>query len=258
MPTAYRRRPSFAPSGTRGRAYAAKSRSYKARSAFLGRQRGYLRRAGYWGRFSRAAGNELKFYDENKGSTTVYNTAAGTAYLESSMNNIPEGTGQSERLGRKCTVTQAFVRGTITLAAATAAARNSAKCRVVLVWDKQCNGAAVANAFGANTGAPFEIDDINSFRNLENSSRFTILYDKTHTLVADGAASTAGAYTFGAVDRNFQISLPKLNIPLEFSGATGGIAEIRSNNLVMMAISDATTAADVSIKYISRLRYKDN
>lgn len=219
--------------------------------------RGYVRTGGYYGRFSRASGNELKFYDENKGATAVYN-GAGTAYLESSMNNIPEGTGQSERLGRKCTVTAAFVRGTLTLVGATAASRNSAKCRLVLLLDKQCNGAAISGTFGNNTGAAFELDDINSFRNLENSSRFKVLYDKVHTLTADGATASGAAFTFGDVKKNFMINLPRLNIPLEFSGATGGITEIRSNNLVMVAISDATANTDLTCEYISRIRYKDN
>lgn len=125
----------------------------------------------------------------------------------------------------------------------------------MVVWDKQCNG-ATATVDGA--GGPMETaSNINSFRNLENSSRFVLLHDKTYNLNAYGAASTAGTFAFAEVKKNFSINLPKLNIPLEFSGATGGLTEIRSNNLLTIAITDEGTNAP-TVEYISRIRYKDN
>jgi len=45
----------------------------------------------------------------------------------------------------------------------------------------------------------------------------------------------------------------KCNIPVWFNGATGAIAEIRSNNLVMCFIG--TTANICSLNYTSRIRF---
>jgi len=223
-------------------AAAAKSSAAKARAYITSRQRGYVRKGGYYGRFSRAAGNELKFYDETKSATATTLTGA---VLESSMNNIPEGTGQSERLGRKCTVTQIQVRGMVH-----SEGPLPQRVRFVIAHDKQCNGATATWSGG---DGPFEGTTVDSFRNLENSSRFRILYDKTW---AFNQTANPGSY----IEKNFSAYI-KCNLPLEFSGATGGLTEIRSNNLVTFAISEYNTGtgeAAPTIEYHSRLRYKDN
>lgn len=240
----YYHRPSFP-----ARRAAAFTSAYKARGAITRAQRGYVRKAGYYGRFNRAAGNELKFYDETVGASVI--TTGGVT--DTSMNNIPEGTGQSERLGRKCTVTSVHVRGTILLPAQTAATSTSNRVRVSIVWDKQCNGAP---ATWAGAGGPYESNSVDSFRNLENSSRFVVLATKLITLNAMGATASGAAYTFNEVTKPFEFNL-KINIPLEFSGATGGLSEVRSNNLFICSASEDTGTVS-TIQYQSRLRYKDN
>ena len=101
-----------------------------------------------------------------------------------------------------------------------------------------------------------EAATVDSFRNLENSNRFHILYDKTWA-VTQQAGATSSTYF---VEKNFQAYI-KCNIPLEFSGATGGLSEIRSNNLLTLAISEYDSGGGETaptVEYHSRLRYKDN
>ena len=120
--------------------------------------------------------------------------------------------------------------------------------RIVVYWDKQCNGAAAtaAQLFDSNGNT-----NITAFRNLENVGRFRILYDKVHTM------SSLGEVAGTAIPRVKQFNMyKKVNIPLDFSGATGAIAEIRSNNVGVLVFSQ-NTAANVVMSYIARVRYTD-
>lgn len=93
-----------------------------------------------------------------------------------------------------------------------------------------------------------ENDGVSTFRNLENSSRFHVLQDKTYKIDTQSTVSS----------HHFEMAMPKLNIPLEFSGATGAIAEIRSNNLALLCVHDDLTGGIPSLEYNCRIRYKDN
>lgn len=231
---------------------AAKSSARGARNKVVGAARGYLRTGGYYGRFTKPTGTELKFFEVNKTFTAA--PSAGVI-LSDSLHKIADGTGQSERLGRKLTVAQVHINGTIVQQGATNNGQNTAKIRIMVVLDKQCNG---ATATVTGTGGPLETADVNSFRNLENSSRFKVLADKTMMMVQTGAAENAGVgYLFGESKRGFKINLPRLNIPVEFSGTTGALTEIRSNNIFVMALSDENTNTP-QIQYIARIRFRDN
>lgn len=256
MPRSFKSRGTFGYGRARRTAYA-KSRSSALRTRLTASQRGYQRTSGYYGRFRRrpsAAGNELKFLDTP--STTTYSATttltpllADATGVLTTWDVIPEGTGPSERVGRKCTIKQIFVKGQCRLTGSSVLADTSDKVRIVMVLDKQHNGSA-SEATGSLI---LEGDSVNSFRNLEETGRFKVLADKVITL-SKAAGSTTGG--FGSVTKAWNISLPKVSIPLEYSGSTGGTTELRSNHISLFTVSELTgqTAIDCNM----RLRYADN
>ncbi len=207
--------------------------------------RGYVGNRGYYGRFNRAssyaaARGERKFFDLAFDDTSVPNT--GT--ILDSANEIAQGTGEDDRLGRKCTIVRFDWRYTIQLLAGTTADASEI-IRVIIYLDKQCNGvtATVANIL--------ETVDYQSFYNLSNSNRFSILYDKTHAINATAAFGATGDGTIAkSIARRFG---KNCRIPLEFSSTTGIISEIRSNNIGILLI--ARDGGIASFQSSIRLRF---
>ncbi len=187
----------------------------------------------------------MKFFDTVKAATA----AATTGTISNlSLNLIPQGVTESQRIGRKCTIKSLHIRGEYTLPTTSTPASTTDRVRTIIYLDKQTNGVT------ATVTGILESAAINSFNNLANQSRFTILSDKTFSM-----NMTAGAYDgtndqFGKISRPFMYN-KKCNIPIEFDSTTGAITEIRSNNLGLLTISQV---GDVLLAYTARVRYSDN
>jgi len=114
--------------------------------------------------------------------------------------------------------------------------------RVIVFVDKQANGAtaAVLNLL--------ETANIQSFRNMDEVDRFTILHDQIHesVVVTTNALHTSGQIKWYSINK-------KLNLPIHFSAAAGAITELRSNNIGILYISDEAAAnvnlANVRVKF---------
>ena len=194
---------------------------------------------------------ELKFLDTQKAATNVAET--GTI-LDDSVNHVVQGVDENERIGRKVTIRSVHFRGTINnnLATATNTIKNSV--RIIVYWDKQANGAsaAVADILEDVTA----LNGYNSFRNLANSGRFRILYDVRKALIMPAVAQTA-AGTFSTYISQWTWAFNKeVMIPVEFSGTTGAIGEIRSSNIGVLAIS-ADSDSVPQVNYTCRIRFSD-
>ncbi len=209
--------------------------------------RGYTRRSGFYGRFGDNGGGELKFHDVDLDDANV--ATAGT--IVPTINIIPQGTTEIQRIGRKCTIRSIAWRYRVFLPEqdAVMTPASSDMIRVILYVDKQTNG-ATATVTGILRTADFQ-----SFNNLVNTRRFQILLDKSIdmnylTLASDGA----GVVSQGGTQKDFTF-FKKLNLPIEFDAATGALTEIRSNNLgVLLISSGAVCGFDSKI----RLRFSDN
>jgi len=224
-----------APAGRRVRA----RRGPPRQLALRGRRAGFLRRGGYYGRYTPGAG-EQKFFD-----TTRAAAAAPIAGIIAnlSLNLIPQGVTESERVGRKCTVTRIYIQGQFLKTATSTAADADDTIRMIVYLDKQANGATAAVTDILETAT------INSFNNLSNSSRFKTLAVKRMSInaIASFAAGTVN------VQEDWTCAI-KCNIPIEFSAATGAIAEVRSNNIGILMISDEGLAF---FQYTARIRFSD-
>ncbi len=214
-------------------------------------QKGYLRTGGYWGRYnrpSRMSPGEWKFFD----TTATFGTVGAAGEIQASMCLIPQNITESGRIGRKCTVKRIDFMGDMILNAVLASANGQVdRVRVIVYHDKQANGATAAVLDLLETA------DILSFRNLANSGRFRILSDTTQAISCmAGAGDVAGTNgNWNAVIRSYKVGA-SLNMPLEFSGTTGAITELRSNNIGILAISEG---ADLTtFKFNCRVRYADS
>lgn len=185
---------------------------------------------------------------ENKFFDTVHNFSidfTGEVPATGQLNLIPQGVTDSTRVGRKCVIKSIQMKGQVRLVpAASATAADMVVIYVVL--DRQANGAAAA-VTDVLTGTDVTI----SMLNLTNSQRFKILKKFTFALVSTAGVTTA----YNNVVKPLKW-FKKCNIPLEFSGATGAITELRSNNIFLLAGSGLLD--DIS-SYVgtTRIRYSD-
>ncbi len=203
--------------------------------------RGYTRRIGFYGRYG--YGKELKFHDVDLDDATV--AAAGT--VTASINLIPQGATEKQRIGRKCTIKSIGWKYNpfLVLQQDAADIGNGDVLRVIMYIDRQCNGAAAA------VTDILESADYQSFNNLANVGRFQKLIDKSIT-INRRVAGTDGASTVTTPEVNMEKTFyKKCNIPVEFNAATGVIAEIRSNNLGVLLISK-----NGNVGFLSKIRLR--
>ncbi len=231
--------------------FKAPRRSSKYRATAPGVVPGFTRRTGFYGRFGPAgtrgsAPGELKFFDTTKAFTA---SSATGVILNNSLNLIPQGVTESERVGRKCTIRGLYIKGIMKLLNAGTAATVSETYRLIVYLDKQANGAA------ATVTDILESADVNSFRNLANSQRFVILSDQVDNISATAGAGNGTTDNFAEVQKAIGCAKPKLNVPIEFSSTTGALTEIKSNNIGVLIIGE--TGTNTNIEYIARVRFSD-
>ncbi len=181
------------------------------------------------GRGRRANGHkqELKFFDTDITDVAI---AVNGTILADSVNEIPQGVTESERIGRKCTIHSINWRINLRLNQKADLLAASNTVRLILYLDKQCNGATAA------VTDILEVDNYQSFNNLANKSRFRTLMDRTYELNASAASGNGTANDFGSVNINDTL-FKKVNIPIELDAAVGAITEIRSNNIGVLILS---------------------
>ena len=169
-----------------------KTTTGRAKSRFRPRgfRKGYDRTGGFYGKFSK--GLELKFRDFSTDLPTM--ATAGT--IRESMVTISQGTGESQRIGRKCTIKAINWRFKVELPITTGtSAQPSDVVRIILYLDKQCNGAA-ATVTNILENALYQ-----SFNNLANKSRFRTLMDRTYDMNYTAAAGDGAANDWAASSR---------------------------------------------------------
>ncbi len=205
---------------------------------------GVTRKAGFYGRYAGRSA-ELKFFDTVKAATSM--SATGTI-SDPSLNLITQATTESARIGRKCTVKSLHMRGELISPTSTTEAAGGQKARVIIYLDKQANGATAAASDILEATV-----SVNQFRNLSNSGRFNILYDRTFNMSfrAGGGNGTASDLFEWMQPWSFNKAL---NVPLEIDNTDGAITGIRSNNIGVMTVSSTGTT---TFGYTARVRFSD-
>lgn len=217
---------------------------------------------------------ELKYYDN---FSVLYN-AVGPVYpgLKFSTTGTllllfspTTGTTSKTRLGRKACIKSVQVRGicfsnfianysyttptTATMTMTTPGAAFATDiCRLMLVFDKQANGAVATLAQILNSAVA------RSHLNIDNRDRFRILKDKTFQLEGGNGDTTKYWYWGGRQSHAIKI-FKKLNLETTFnSGTAGTIADISTGALYLVSAGAyATATPDPYCDCFTRVRFHD-
>nr|QXP07659.1 MAG: putative capsid protein [Arizlama virus] len=198
---------------------------------------------GFRGTYSRSQ-VEKKYID-----IALANYAGDTTGSVTPLNVCNEGTGVSQRIGRKTCLKSVQVRGMIQTTDEIVA---NNMVRLMLVWDKQVNGvtATIAEILSAATSA--------SFMNLDNRERFVVLWDKHFSL---GQVSNTATQAFSSGQTSHVVNKYKKLPPGSFSiydGTGAGIADINTGALYLVTIGMQAAGAGATCSLATRVRYTDS
>lgn len=242
------------------RSYAAAFNSIKTskRGKRIARgSKGFVRTGGYFGRFSgrrsfrRGQRVERKFFDIINGGTVM--AAAGTV-VNSSLNLVTQGNKENQMIGRKITVRSIEMKFHLLKPAdsdgSMAGNVSADNYRIMLIQDKQCNGAA------ATVAQVLEQANIFGLRELENTARFKILKEWCGSM--NGVTFWDGTNYISNQVIKYVRFFKRVRIDIEFaqeaSAGTRAITEIKSNNIFLIGLTELGV-----ISYLGnvRLRYTD-
>lgn len=200
------------------------------------------RTGGFYGQWNRprGVGEELKTIDTGIVGVTPITTAGSVALI----NGVATGTDYTNRIGRKIMIKSIYVRFA-TLPNTVTAPLGDIQ-RIMLIYDKQTNGAAPAVTDILNTASYLDVN------NLNNRDRFVVLKDKT--INCWPAAYAAGAVTAGNPNTMSFKFYKKCNLEQIFSGTGSTVGSIASGGIFLLFISAAAT---YNLAYSARVRFSD-
>ncbi len=198
---------------------------------------------------------EMHLYERSNTSKVLTTTLASVHTAPFCFNVPAQGTTKTTRVGNRIVVKSLYIRGKLSFlgfAGTGGLNTRSNRARIIILIDHQCNGLLPVAADILED--PTLLD---SFRDTDNSTRFTVLYDKvftSHTQVVHNAV--AGDYS--SFDRIINFSFyKKLNMLCRYDGTTSDIANLTDNSMVMFAMINKTLAA-CTFTFTHRMRFASN
>lgn len=190
---------------------------------------------------------ELKFTNK----TLSFFPVSATGNI-TSLNLVAQGVQKSQRIGRRITIWAMEWRYDYFLQVLEKIPTplSGDLLRLVVFIDKQANGATSVALDILDTA------DVLSPYNVDNKDRFVILRDVTHTInYAVMASETSDTVSQGGHIKQGSIFLNDLATTIQFSGGSGAVAELTSNNLSVLLISSNGT---VRTNCFWRIRFTDH
>ncbi len=170
--------------------------------------------------------------------------AIDTTHLITTLNLMDVGSAVGQRNGRRAEMVSVYIRYCIQLGAT----ETTSTVRLLLIYDKQANGAAITapDVLDANTPE--------AMLNMDNRERFDILWDKTFGMNITAADSGSGPNQHHVFLKKF---VKLRNREIIFSGTGGGIADIATGALYLMSLSTEAVGATAPVgNFVTRLRYR--
>ena len=204
--------------------------------------------------------NEIKYADV--ANSDDHFTVIGS-FAPILLNGLVQGSAQSQRIGNKISMKSIRIKGQIINLVTSV----QTYARIIVFYDKQCNGAVCANAdlLSTVTSVPTTTVTVFSDLNLQNVERFTILRDYSISLPA--VTNTVGVLTNvgfepGQNPSNGSIFDVDMFIKLKglqtlYKGGTLGVGDIATGGLFMVCLNHQGVAA-WTFRNVERLRYYDN
>jgi hypothetical protein len=200
---------------------------------------------------------ELKFADYYRSYAFTSAWTVCDPTTPSTLSAVAQGDGESQRDGRVYHMDSIHLKGQIQMTTAKneSVPQPYETVRVALVLDTQSNGATIAasDVFDTVTGP-----DYLSFRNLQYTKRFRVLWDHSFSLhpnnAPDGNTGVNVTFTVGGGGVEFKKSITfKSPIKVVCKGTTAAIASITDNSLHMVALASDDSLG--VLDYTSRLRF---
>lgn len=211
---------------------------------------------------------ERKYFDTNRTAMALSDAVSTWAGAEADpatlLSIFQPVTGDDflNRDGRKVQVFSIKLRGTITVAAQTnaAAADGAAMIRILLVQDKQTNGAQLnaEDVLGTGGGVAYTGQAINAFQNPAFFGRFRVLKDRKFALQNPNMTYDGTNIEQAGLIKQFKMNIKfKKPVVVHFNATNGGtIADIIDNSFHVIAGTNSTDMAP-SIGYLSRVTFID-
>jgi len=199
---------------------------------------------------------ELKFVDHELALTTV--TSAWQTLNPTTINclsAVATGNTESTRVGRIYYIHSIHLQGTVLLAAIESQAQpgNDILVRVAVVLDKQTNETEMTATDCFDAG---QSTDVLAFRNLQNSKRFSVLYDK-RIMMKPHEMNEGSADLFAHGDTNAYWKFNrKFKTPIKVicSGTTAVVGSISNNAFHVCAVA---LQSGPTFQYQVRTRFTD-
>ncbi len=208
-----------------------------------GATRGFLRSGGA---YRYAVGlSQLKWLDT---FSTDWAPVSKTTLNKENICVVPQNTSPNGRIGNRICVKKIELNIEMNLPASTAVTNSTDSVYFFVIQDMQTN----AGSFAATDVLTAAAEAPRQMRNLENTMRFKMLWQKRLTMssVYAGVAATDSSGW-----KQIQIRAHiKCNVVMEYSSTTGAIGEQKSNSLWICA---GTTEAFMNVHSNVRIRYQD-
>jgi len=130
-------------------------------------------------------------------------------------------------------------------------------CRMLIVRETSALGSVISPAGLFNSASPDPVDTFN--QTTRDHSRYHILWDEVFILGANVSQAIGGAQgnPNPCSEKYIKVSIP-LNFITDYSrGVAGTVADIETNTLNFVAITEGTTANDINIKASVILKFLD-
>lgn len=191
--------------------------------------------------FQPPRGSELKTMDVNTAISPAAGSTAGT--LSALLNPCAQGIDYNQHIGRETRMKSLYWAFYAQLQATTA---GSSALRVVIVYDKESEGAAPTIATGAQTDI-FNQDNILAKMNLNNRDRFIVLVDEIVECIGTGGPQAC-----------FRKGYRKVSLPVVFNGAGATVASINTGAVYAVCWQDGylITAGPI-VTLDTRIRFDD-
>lgn len=201
---------------------------------------------------------EVKFRDY--GVTSAALTAA-MAFIDDgtglALNAIAQGDDYNNRDGRKINLKSIHVRGYVNRPAVEIGAtpQGDELVRIILYWDKQCNGQQGTSTQIVTTGGT---TDVTSLRDIQYTKRYKVLKDIIVPMEVNPAGVAADNFAVGPIRRFFNFNVKNLNIPVRFNSTGGTVTAITDNAIHLIACNtNAAVDGNWTVIYTSRVRFTD-
>lgn len=206
-------------------------------------------------------GIEKKFFDTSKVAAVTATTTTGAMHDPATvncLNAMSEGSGESNREGRKISMHSLHLKGNVEITPQVNQTALDGACEVLIavVCDKQTNAAQLTSQLVYTNPSGSSVLNADLFRNLEYIDRFKVLKVFRCSFESPQAAYDGTNIETGGSSRPFSMNIDLKGMKTLFKGDStpSTVADIVDNSLHVLAFKSSNQYT-VNCYYNARLRF---